>query len=60
MKKNRMENTAVRQSGYQAEIAALVRSTLAPRLMDQRLLSYHAADIAGAMALFTKEERRRL
>ena len=60
MKKNRMENTAVRQSGYQAEIAALVRSTLAPRLMAQRLLSYHAADIAGAMALLTKEERRRL
>jgi len=45
---------------YKAEIAQLIRSNLAPRLMAERLLDYHENDVAAALELLKKEERSRL
>ncbi len=45
---------------YKGEILGIVRSDLTPRLMAEKLLSYHENDIAEALELMSREERRRL
>ena len=45
---------------YKGEILGIVRSDLSPKLMAGKLLSYHDNDIAEAMELMSREERRRL
>lgn len=45
---------------YSAEIAETIRSNLTPKSMQEKLLSYHENDIAFALTLLTKEERRKL
>lgn len=45
---------------YSAEIAETIRSSLTPKSMQEKLLSYHENDIALALTLLTKEERRKL
>lgn len=45
---------------YSAEIAETIRSSLTPKSMQEKLLSYHENDIAFALTLLTKEERRKL
>lgn len=52
--------TITQHPDYQTKIARILRSNLAPRLMQERILSYHENDISAAMELMNKEERSRL
>lgn len=52
--------TAAQRPDYRAEIAALLRGTLTPKPLKERLLSYHENDVAAAMELLDREERARL
>ena len=45
---------------YRAEIAGLLRGGLTPKPLKERILSYHENDIAAALELLSREERRRL
>lgn len=45
---------------YKGEILGIVRSDLTPRLMAEKLLSYHENDIAEALELMSRDERGRL
>ena len=45
---------------YRAEIAGLLRGDLTPKPLKERILSYHENDIAAALELLSREERRRL
>ena len=45
---------------YKNEIAAVIRSGLAPKPMRDRLADYHENDIAMALELLTPEERKKL
>ena len=45
---------------YKSEVAAVIRSDLAPKPMRDRLADYHENDIAMALELLTSEERKRL
>lgn len=45
---------------HRADIVQIIRSKLTPKRMQEQLLSYHAKDVAEAMALVKSEERRRL
>ena len=45
---------------YKGEILGIVRSDLTPRLMAEKLLSYHENDIAEALELMGRDERGRL
>ena len=45
---------------YENQIVSLIRSNLAPRLMEDKLLDYHEKDIAEAMELLSKGERAKL
>ena len=38
-------------AGYSAEIAELIRSSLTPRRMQEKLSSYHENDVASALGL---------
>jgi len=51
-------NTIIRD--YQTEIADIIRSNLAPKLIREKLLDYHDNDIAAALAELKKEERSKL
>ena len=61
-KKNYLaENTVPTQHpDYKAEIAAIIRSNLTPKLMRERILDYHENDIAAAMELMKRDERYKL
>lgn len=52
--------TAARRPDYRAEIAGLLRGTLTPKPLKERVLSYHEKDIAAALELLDREERGRL
>lgn len=45
---------------YSTEITETIRSNLTPKSMQEKLLSYHENDIADALDLLTKEERKKL
>ncbi len=45
---------------YKTEIAEIIRSPITPQLMLGRILDYHEHDIADALELLDKDERRRL
>ena len=51
------QGVMTRQPDYREEIAAVIRSNLTPKLMREKLLGYHANDIASALDLLKKEER---
>lgn len=51
---------ATQQPDYKAEIVQIFRSNLTPKPMRERILAYHENDIAGALALLSREERGRL
>lgn len=55
------ENMApVLHPDYKSEIAGIVRSNLAPKLLRERLLDYHENDIAAALTELNQEERQKL
>ena len=56
----RVNGSAALHPDYKGEILGIVRSDLAPKLMAEKLLSYHENDIAEALELMSREERRRL
>ena len=45
---------------YKSEIADVIRSNLSPWLMKEKLLDYHANDIAASLTVLKKDERARL
>ena len=45
---------------YKAEIVAVLRSNLIPKIKQERILAYHEKDIADALSLLRLEERNRL
>lgn len=51
---------AVKHPDYRTEIAELLRSTLTPSPLRERVLAYHENDIAAALELLRPEERNRL
>lgn len=61
-KKNHPEGIGIstQHRDYKNEIAEIVRSNLTPKLMEDRILSYHENDIAAAIELLKKEERCKL
>lgn len=54
------ERSAPEHPDYKNEIAALIRSGLAPKPMRERLMDYHENDIAMALELLSKEDRKKL
>lgn len=54
------ENTVIAQHpDYKTEIVKIIRSNLTPKIM-RDILAYHENDIAAALELLSKEERKRL
>ncbi len=47
-------------SDYGAEIVSAVRSSLSPKLLREKVLSYHENDVALALGSLSREERARL
>ncbi|MBQ7308114.1 MAG: magnesium transporter [Clostridia bacterium] len=45
---------------YKTEIAKIVKTNYAPKVMMDKVLSYHESDIAEALPLLTREERNKL
>ena len=60
--KNLLNDTAItaQHPDYKTEIAGILRGSLTPGLMLERLRSYHEKDIAAALELLKKEERSKL
>ena len=60
--KNLLNDTAItaQHPDYKTEIAGILRGSLTPGLMRERLRSYHEKDIAAALELLKKEERNKL
>lgn len=56
----RRQTKPAQMPDYANEIAALVRSNLTPRAVGERLLDYHANDIAAALAGMSAVDRKRL
>jgi len=55
------ENTVTTlHADYKAEIAGIVRSNLAPKLLREKLLDYHENDIAAVLSELHREERLKL
>ena len=60
--KNLLNDTAItaQHPDYKTEIADILRGSLTPGLMRERLRSFHEKDIAAALELLKKEERSKL
>ena len=60
--KNLLNDTAItaQHPDYKTEIAGILRGSLTPGLMRERLRSYHEKDIAAALELLKKEERNKV
>ena len=57
---NAETNALTLHPDYKTEIADIVKSNLAPKLLRERLLDYHENDIAAALTVLHKEERSKL
>lgn len=51
---------AVIHPDYKSEVVDIIRSSLTPKIMRERILDYHENDIAMALDLLRKEERSKL
>lgn len=51
---------AMRHPDYKSEIISVLRSNLAPKIKQERILAYHEKDIAAALEMLSPEERGRL
>lgn len=60
IKKNTSITTSTQHPDYVQEILSIIRSTMAPRLMKEKLGDFHENDIATAIELSKKDERRKL
>lgn len=52
--------TITQHPDYKHEIVAVIRSTLTPKLIKDKIREYHENDIAAAMELLKKDERHKL
>ena len=52
-------NMTAQHPDYKTEIIQILRSNLTPKLMRERILDYHENDIAAAIELMSKDERKR-
>ncbi len=60
-KKNQTDELAVVQHpDYRTEIVELLKGTFTPKIIGEKLLAYHENDVAAAMELMSKEERKKL
>lgn len=60
IKKNTSIATTTQHPDYVQEIISITRSTMTPRLMKEKLGDFHENDIATAIELSKKDERRKL
>lgn len=51
---------AMQHPDYEREIISVIRSTLTPKLLRERLHEYHEKDIAEAMEILRRDERHKL
>lgn len=56
----REETGLMQRPDYQEELIQIIRSSVSPKVLRERVLDYHENDIAVAMEILTKEERQRL
>lgn len=49
----------VQHPDYKTEIMQILRSNFTPKIMRERILDYHENDIAAAMELMSRDERKR-
>ena len=59
-KKNIGIATTTQHPDYEHEIITIIRSTLTPRLIKEKIGEYHENDIAAAIDLLKKDERHKL
>ncbi|MDO5538589.1 MAG: magnesium transporter [Eubacteriales bacterium] len=52
--------TSTQHPDYEYEIISIIRSTLAPKLLKEKIREYHENDIAAAIDLLKKDERHKL
>ena len=52
-------NMTAQHPDYKTEIVQILQSNLTPKLMRERILDYHENDIAAAIELMSKDERKR-
>lgn len=60
IKKNTSIATTTQHPDYVQEIISIIRSTMTPRLMKEKLGDFHENDIATAIELSKKDERHKL
>lgn len=60
MDNEELEEQEIIVPDYKTEIAKIVKTNYAPKVMMDKVLSYHENDIAEALSLLTKEERNKL
>lgn len=61
--KDNIQNEAIegiQYPNYKAEIVAILRSNLIPKIKQERILTYHEKDIADALEMLSADERSRL
>ena len=59
-KKNISITTTTQHPDYEHEIITIIRSTLTPKLIKEKIGEYHENDIAAAIDLLKKDERHKL
>lgn len=61
--KDNIQNEAIegiQYPNYKAEIVAILRSNLIPKIKQERILTYHEKDITDALEMLSADERSRL
>ena len=54
------EAAIVQRPDYQQELAEIIKSSASPKVLREKVLSYHENDVAAALELLQKDERGRL
>ena len=57
---NNKENLIQVRPDYALEVLNLIKGSLSPKLMKEKLLSYHESDIADCLKYLKKDDRFRL
>ena len=57
---NKMNMIPAIQPDYQAELLGLIRSSLSPKALRDRVTDYHASDLAECFSHMTREDREKL
>ena len=57
---NDKDKTLQVRPDYAVEVSQLIKGTLSPKLMKEKLLTYHESDIADALKYLKRDESFRL